>query len=122
MRERFISKAFEVSPGTPDFYRASFANCIFVLKGGDAAFLLCELDDCVFIPPLHDPDGNIDRKWDDRLAGCKITNPRTQLLLTAAEVDAMSAPKIERPCRVHRREPCYVPERCVFNCAREGEG
>lgn len=120
MKERFVSKAFEIVPGMPDFYRASFGNCVFVLKdAAETSFLLCELDDCVFIPPLYDPDGNIDSGWDDRLVGCTITNPRTQLLLTAAEVDALSVPKIERPCRINKRVPCHTPQRCIFECARQ---
>lgn len=119
MKERIVAKTFEIAPGTPDFYRGSFGSCVFILKGGDAAFLLCDMDDCTFVPPYIGEDGQVSPEWADRTAGCYVTEPRSRTLLKPTAVAALAVPKIESRCRAHQEQPCYTPEKCVFDCRRK---
>jgi hypothetical protein len=118
MNSRFVAKTFEVTPDLPDFYRASFGSCIFILNGGETSFLLCDMEDCTFIPPYLDEDGKPAREWEDRLVGCNVIAPRTRMLLTPEEVEALGVPDLKSPCRRAPTQTCYMPERCIFRCNR----
>lgn len=117
MRE-IVAKVFEISPDTEDFHRQVFSRCTFVLKGGDARFLMCDFIECTFVPPIMGEDGTMVREWDDLTAGCVVRDPRTRTLIKADQVAAIGAPKLENPCRLNPNQACYTPDRCVFSCGR----
>lgn len=118
MKSRFIARTFEIAPGVPDVYRGEFSRCIFILKGGDAGFLLCRFEDCTFIPPLMQGDA-VAPEWDDLLVGCSIERPQTRLLIKSGEHPSGVRIDTGKRCRSIPGEVCYNPDRCVFDCSRE---
>jgi len=121
MKERVVSKAFDLCPDGPDFYRASFGNCVFVLKGG-GSLQMCDLDDCVFVPSYLDDDGNVRPEWNDIMIGCNVTAPRTWALIKPGEAAPRDGIDPEKRCRSHPGKVCYVRDNCVFGCTLDREG